>query len=75
MAKPTLYCVRTDEMYEDTDILVQYYNDEKFRTVLLSKQEFATLQPWKMCSLLNSAYDRGYDEAMADLRRLIGADK
>lgn len=58
--------------YEDCDILVQHFNDEGFRMRLLSKEEFASLQPWQFCRLMNDAYAKGKREAMEDLRRLIG---
>jgi hypothetical protein len=61
--------------YEACDILVQHYKDDSFRTIVLSKEDFETLQPWKLCSLLNAAYESGKKDAMTDLRRLIGVDK
>lgn len=58
--------------FEPTDILVQHYNDPGFRTMLLNKEEFMHLSPWKLCVLLNNAYDSGRNDAMEDLRTFIG---
>lgn len=61
--------------FEPTDILVQHYNDEKFRTVLLSEYDFVNLKPWELCSILNQVYTSGRKDAMEDLRRFIGVEK
>jgi hypothetical protein len=58
--------------FEPTDILVQHYNDEGFRTILLDEEDFKRLAPWKLCSLLNDAYDSGYRDAKADIRNVLG---
>jgi len=58
--------------FEPTDILVQHYNDEGFRTRLLDKEEFKNLKPWQLCMILNEAYESGRRDAMEDLRRFIG---
>ena len=77
MAKKT-YVWRKDETaeydggFEPTDILVQHYNDEGFRTRLLDVEEFKHLTPWKLCSILNAAYESGRKDAMEDLRHFIG---
>jgi hypothetical protein len=61
-----------DGGFEPTDILVQHYNDPGFRTMLLDEAEFTHLKPWKLCALLNEAYDSGRRDAMEDLRNFIG---
>lgn len=58
--------------FEPTDILCQHYDDDKFRTIVLDVEDFKTLQPWKLCSLLNAAYRSGREDAMSDLRYFIG---
>jgi hypothetical protein len=68
-----------DDAYSDgfspTDILVQHYNDEKFRTILLREDDFKNLKPWEFCSILNEVYKSGRNDAMEDLRRFIGVEK
>lgn len=61
--------------FEPTAILVQHYNDEGFRTVLLSEDDFINLKPWELCSILNEVYASGRKDAMEDLRRFIGVEK
>lgn len=61
--------------FDPTDILVQHYDDEKFRTVLLREDEFTRLKPWELCSILNEVYRSGRNDAMEDLRRFIGVEK
>lgn len=58
--------------YEPCDILCQLYEDAGMMTVTLSKQDFETLTPWRLCSLLNQVYKNGREDAMADLRHFIG---
>lgn len=58
--------------YAPCDILVQYYESEEFRGVILRKDDFEELAPWKLCTLLQAAYDAGRDDAMRDLRIMIG---
>lgn len=68
------YCFNENEHsgYEPCAILLQHYNDEKFRTSVLTKFEFEHLKPWELCDLLNRAYENGRKDAMEDLRRFIG---
>lgn len=58
--------------HKPCDILCQHYNDETWATIVLSKQDFETLTPWLLCSLLNQVYKNGREDAMADLRRMMG---
>lgn len=58
--------------YDDCDILVQHFNDDSFRMRLMSKEEFATLQPWEFCRHMNEAYALGKKDAMEEVRRLLG---
>lgn len=58
--------------FKPTAILVQHYNDEGFRTVLLDEEEFKHLAPWRLCALLNDAYESGYKDAKADIRNVLG---
>jgi hypothetical protein len=58
--------------FKPTAILVQHYNDEGFRTVLLDEEEFKHLAPWRLCALLNDAYESGYKDAKADIRDMLG---
>ena len=60
--------------YEPCDILLQHYPGETWRTIVLSKEDFETLRPWQLCSLLNNAYEAGRKDAMADLRTMIEGD-
>lgn len=55
-----------------TDILVQHYGDPGMRTMLLTKDEFENLKPWRLCALLNSAYEAGRSDSMEALRHFIG---
>lgn len=70
----TLYCINTEKSdgYDDCDILQSHWGDSGMRTILLNKDDFATLQPWQFVSLLNKAYERGRIEYQEDLRRFIG---
>jgi hypothetical protein len=56
---------------EPADILVQHYNDEGFRTILLDEEDFKRLVPWKLCALLTDAYESGYKDAKADIRNVL----
>lgn len=69
-----VYCYNQDESngYDKCNILISHYGDSSFRTILLRKEEFEELHAWKMTSLLNDAYEAGYQHAMEDLRRFIG---
>lgn len=58
--------------HEPCDIISQLYGDDAWRTVLLNKQDFESLAPWQMCSLLNNAYERGRTEYAEELRRFLG---
>jgi hypothetical protein len=61
--------------YDPCDIKTALYGDPTWKTTLVPKDEVERgLPPWKICSLLNSAYERGRKEAFEDLRRLIGAE-
>lgn len=60
--------------YDPCDILLQHYPEEIWRTIVLSKEDFENLQPWKFCSLLNDAYEQGRKDAMKDLRTMIEGD-
>lgn len=57
---------------EPCDILVQHYKSDNFRTISIRKEEW---NAWKICEALNHAYKVGREDAMSDLRRMIGADK
>lgn len=39
--------------------------------IAVRKEEFPA-QEWLVTSLMNTAYNRGYEQAMADIRNLIG---
>ena len=73
MSRQTVYMPGKDtDGWSPGDIVCQLYNDEAWRTVLLPKQDFETITPWKFCSLLNDAYERGRKEALEDLRSMMG---
>lgn len=58
--------------WEATNILTQHWGDSDFRTILLSKEDFETLRPWKLVSLLSAAYERGRREYQEELRNFLG---
>ena len=58
--------------HQPCDILCQLYEDAGMMTVALSKQDFESLTPWLLCSLLNQVYKNGREDAMADLRNVLG---
>ena len=73
MNRQTVYMPGKDtDGWAPGDIVCQLYNDTAWRTVLLSKQDFKTITPWTLCSLLNDAYERGRKEALEDLRSMMG---
>ena len=45
---------------------------EEIQEELISEEEFKTLAPWKLCALLNDAYESGYKDAKADIRDMLG---
>jgi hypothetical protein len=68
------YCIREeDNGYEPCDILLDHgYGHKDFRTYVIRKEE---LTPRQICSVLNDAYKIGREDAMRDLRNLIGVEK
>ena len=72
MTNRTLYTYRGDG-YEESPILIQLYNDESFRMVAITKEDLKEGCPWVIAKAMNEAYERGKEEAFAELRTLIGA--
>lgn len=70
MAYHHLYVYNGDG-HNPGDILVQYYEDDKWRTIVIREDE---LVPWKIANALNSAYEAGKKDAMRNLRMMIGVD-
>lgn len=58
--------------FEPADILCQLYNDPGMRTRVLDKDDLKGMAPWYLCSLLNEVYRAGREDAMADLRHVLG---
>lgn len=58
--------------YDAGDILLQLYEDDNWRTVVLCDDE---LKPCKIAQALNSAYEAGKKDAMRDLRMTIGLNE
>jgi hypothetical protein len=61
--------------YSSCDILVQYYDSEQFKAVAIRKEDMENMDAWRMCNALQRAYDAGREDAMRDLRMLIGVQK
>lgn len=57
---------------DDANILLEHYGDKGFRTLVINAEEFGFLEKWKLCAMLNEAYQVGRRDAMEDLRNLIG---
>jgi len=57
------------------NILVQYYESEEFKAVAVRAEDFERFDAWRMCQVLQNAYDAGREDAMRDLRMLIGVQK
>jgi hypothetical protein len=68
------YCIREeDNGYDPCDILLDHgYGHKDFRTYVIQKEE---LTPRQICGALNDAYKIGREDAMRDLRNLIGVEK
>lgn len=60
---------------EPCNILVQYYESEEFKAVALRADDLKSFDAWHLCRALQSAYDAGREDAMRDLRMLIGVQK
>lgn len=58
--------------YDPCDILLQHYDDEEWRTIVIRAEE---LKPWKICDALNNAYEAGKKDAMRNLRYMMGIEK
>lgn len=58
--------------YEDCAILIQHFNDTGSRFHLMSKEEFAKLQPWEFCRFMNDAYATGKRDALEEVRNILG---
>ena len=54
------------------NILVQLYEDENFKAVALRAEDFERFDAWRMCEALQHAYDSGREDAMRDLRMMMG---
>jgi len=65
------YCVRdTDNSSAPCDILMDHgLKNPEFRTYVIRKED---LYPWKIAHELNNAYQAGREDAMRDLRNLLG---
>ena len=68
------YTINHDENNgnEPCDILLQHYENDQWKTVVIRADD---LQPWKICQALNSAYEAGKQDAMRNLRYMIGIEK
>jgi hypothetical protein len=71
MAYHHLYTYNGDG-YNPADILLQHYEDDKWRTIVISEDD---LKPWKIAEALNNAYEAGKKDAMRNLRMMIGVEK
>ncbi len=58
--------------FEPADILCQLYNDPGMRTRVMDASDLKGMQPWVLCSLLNEVYKAGREDAMSDLRQVLG---
>ena len=58
--------------HEPADILCELYGDPGMRTRVMDKDELKGMAPWYLCSLLNEVYKSGREDAMADLRNVLG---
>jgi hypothetical protein len=58
--------------FEPADILCQMYGDPGMRTRVINADELRGMPPWILCSLLNEVYKAGREDAMADLRTVLG---
>ena len=68
------YTFNTEENngYEPCDILLQHYNDDKWKTIVIREDE---LKPYQICNALNNAYEAGKKDAMRNLRYMMGIEK
>ena len=58
--------------FDPADILCELYGDSGMRTRVLDKDDLKGMAPWYLCSLLNEVYKAGREDAMADLRMVLG---
>jgi len=58
--------------FEPADILCEMYGDAGMRTRVVNADELKGFPPWELCDLMNQAYRNGREDAMADLRRVLG---
>lgn len=68
------YCYNEKENSgsDPCDILLQLYPDDGFRTLVMRQEDFEHLKPWELCMLLNRAREAGREDAMRDVRDLLG---
>ena len=68
------YCYNEKENngVDSCDILLQHFPSDDWRSLVLSKDDFEDLVPWKLVEILNRAYDLGRSDALHDVRTLLG---
>jgi hypothetical protein len=54
------------------DILLHHFPGDDWRSLVLRKEDFKNLTPWKIVELLNRAYDLGRSDAQHDIRTVLG---
>lgn len=71
------YCYNTElsNGHEPTAILLRHFKSDDFRTIVLSKEDFETLAPWKLCCLLQDAFEAGQADAKRQIRNVLGIEK